>query len=59
MSSISKTKFVVIVKRKKIEPQYQLELELPPIPKVLVSQNPDEEKKRGILVTNIFGDDKI
>ena len=59
MSSISKTKFVVIVKKKKITPQYQLELELPPIPEIVVLQNPDEEKKRGILVTNIFGDDKI
>ena len=59
MSSISKTKFVVIVKKKKVIPQYQLELELPAVPEIVVSQNSDEEKKRGILVTNIFGDDKI
>ena len=59
MSSISKTKFVVIVKKKKVIPQYQLELELPTVPEIVVSQNSDEEKKRGILVTNIFGDDKI
>mgnify|MGYP003113569392 CR=1 FL=1 len=59
MSSISKTKFVVIVKREKITPQYQLELELPVMPEIVVSQNNNEEKKRGILVTNMFGDDKI
>ena len=59
MSSISKTKFVVIVKKKKVIPEYQLELELPTVPEIVVSQNSDEEKKRGILVTNIFGDDKI
>ena len=47
------------MKRKKTAPQYQLELELPTMPEIVVSQNQDEEKKRGILVTNIFGDDKI
>ena len=66
MGSLNKTKFVII-HRKPLQKtlieygnQLELELELELEPEVItVSQKPPQEKKRGILVTSLFGDEKI
>jgi len=59
MTSIKIPKVVIIKKQPPVAKEYQLELDLLLPELIIVKEKPKDEIKRGILVTNLFGDEKI
>jgi hypothetical protein len=59
MTSIEIPKVVIIKKQLPVAKEHQLELDLLLPELIIVKEKPKDEIKRGILVTNLFGDEKI